>query len=65
MVILIYVEVTAVVIFDTVHQALITHTGECIALIPRLLHGINKAIVVYTYTITDWGNPDQLQLIVW
>jgi len=38
--------VTAVVIFDTIHQALITHT-------------------VYTYTITDWGNPDQLQLIVW
>ena len=63
--ILIFVEVTAVVIFDTIHQALITHTGGCIAMIPTLLYSINMAIVVYTYTITDWGNPDQLQLIVW
>lgn len=28
-VVLSYVEVTAVIIFDTVHQALITHTGGC------------------------------------
>jgi hypothetical protein len=27
-----YVEVTAVMIFDTIHQALITHSGECISL---------------------------------
>jgi len=38
--------VTAVLILDTVHQALITHT-------------------VYTYTVTDWGNPTQLAKIVW
>jgi len=38
--------VTAAMIFDTVHQALITHA-------------------VYTYTITDWGNVEQLQLMVW
>jgi hypothetical protein len=38
--------VTAILIFDTVHQALITHT-------------------VYTYTVTDWGNPTQLVKIVW
>ena len=35
------------------------------ALIPTLLQGINMTIAVYTYTITEWGNPDQLQLIVW
>jgi len=39
-------EVTAILIFDAVHQAFITHT-------------------VYTYTVTDWGNPVQLQKIVW
>lgn len=38
--------VASVMIFDTVHQALITHT-------------------VYTYSITYWGNPAQLGLLVW
>ena len=62
-----YIEVTAVVIFDTVHQALITHTGGCILLWSphSCMHGINMEIAVYVYTITDWGNPDLLQLIVW
>ncbi|KAF8879437.1 hypothetical protein CPB84DRAFT_1687940 [Gymnopilus junonius] len=38
--------VSAVMIFDTIHQSLITHT-------------------VYTYTITNWGNADELGVIVW
>ncbi|KAF8812047.1 hypothetical protein BYT27DRAFT_7088201 [Phlegmacium glaucopus] len=38
--------VSAVMFFDTIHQALITHT-------------------VYTYTITNWGNPAELQKLVW
>lgn len=29
------------------------------------MHGINMEIAVYWYTVTDWGNPDQLQLIIW
>ncbi|KAJ3513803.1 hypothetical protein NLJ89_g2747 [Agrocybe chaxingu] len=37
--------VGAVIMFDTIHQALITHT-------------------VYTYTVTNWGNPTELQRIV-
>ncbi|KAH6880981.1 hypothetical protein BKA70DRAFT_171516 [Coprinopsis sp. MPI-PUGE-AT-0042] len=38
--------VASVMIFDTVHQALITHT-------------------VYTYSITYWGSPAQLNNLVW
>ncbi|KAF8159187.1 hypothetical protein B0H34DRAFT_393420 [Crassisporium funariophilum] len=38
--------VGAVMVFDTIHQALITHT-------------------VYTYTITNWGNPAELERLVW
>ncbi|KAJ2914321.1 hypothetical protein MD484_g6095, partial [Candolleomyces efflorescens] len=38
--------VAAVMIFDTVHQALITHT-------------------VYSYTVTNWGNPIILDSLVW
>ena len=60
-----YVEVTAVMILDTLHQALITHTGMYISLIPTRLHSVDLTIVVYTYTVTDWGNPVQLQFIVW
>lgn len=53
-------------VLDTLHQALITHTGAYISLIATLLDGIIlMAIAVYTYTVTDWGNPDQLQLVVW
>lgn len=60
-----YVKVIAVMIFDTLHQALITHTGMYISLIPTCLQGVNMAIVVYTYTVTDWGNPERLEFIVW
>jgi len=61
-----YVEVIAVIILDTFHQALITHTGMYISLIPTRLHSVDiMAIAVYTYTVTDWGNPVQLQFIVW
>lgn len=51
-------------ILDTVHQALITHTGEYISqsLLPE---DIDMVITVYTYTVTDWGNPAQLKFIVW
>ena len=51
-------------ILDTVHQALITHTGEYISqsLLPE---DIDMVITVYTYTVTDWGNPAQLEFIVW
>ncbi|PPQ95577.1 hypothetical protein CVT26_008605 [Gymnopilus dilepis] len=38
--------VSSVMIFDTIHQILITHT-------------------VYTYTVTNWGNADELGVIVW
>ncbi|KAG2012234.1 hypothetical protein CC2G_012267 [Coprinopsis cinerea AmutBmut pab1-1] len=38
--------VGSVMFFDTVHQALITHT-------------------VYTYVVTDWGNPRMLDNLVW
>ncbi|KJA16677.1 hypothetical protein HYPSUDRAFT_206864 [Hypholoma sublateritium FD-334 SS-4] len=37
--------VASVMLFDTVHQCLITHT-------------------VYTYTVTNWGNPASLNVIV-
>jgi hypothetical protein len=58
-------EVIAVMILDTLHQALITHTGMCISLIPKRLNSVDMAIVVYTYTVTDWGNADQVQFVVW
>ncbi|KAJ3526363.1 hypothetical protein NMY22_g10198 [Coprinellus aureogranulatus] len=38
--------VAAVMLFDTVHQALITHT-------------------VYTYVVTNWGNPNILGALTW
>ncbi|KAJ2926471.1 hypothetical protein H1R20_g10627, partial [Candolleomyces eurysporus] len=38
--------VAAVMFFDTVHQALITHT-------------------VYSYTVTNWGNPIILDDLIW
>ena len=60
-----YVEVTAVMILDTLHQALITHTGMYPSLIPTRLQSVDMAILVYTYTVTDWGNPVQAQFIVW
>ena len=41
------------------------HGWVYIALISTLLQGINMAMAVYTYSITDWGNPEQLQMIVW
>jgi hypothetical protein len=47
----VYVEVTAVIIFDTVHQALITHTGGCISFWSRrslrYLHGDCSLFVHY------------------
>ncbi|KAJ3507836.1 hypothetical protein NMY22_g16808 [Coprinellus aureogranulatus] len=39
-------KVAAVMLFDTVHQALITHT-------------------VYTYVVTNWGNPNILGALTW
>ncbi|KAF4569431.1 hypothetical protein EYR40_008412 [Pleurotus pulmonarius] len=38
--------VSLVILFDTIHQILISHT-------------------VYTYLVTNYNNPDQLQLLVW
>ncbi|KAF9524388.1 hypothetical protein CPB83DRAFT_610299 [Crepidotus variabilis] len=38
--------VTAVMVFDTIHQALIIHT-------------------IYSYTITYWGEPEELDKLVW
>jgi hypothetical protein len=53
-------------IFETIHQALITHTGVYISLFSKLLEGIDIAIAVYTYTVTNWGNSDDLEFkIVW
>ena len=50
---------------DTIHQALITHTSVYTSLIATLLSDIDMTIAVYTYTVTDWGNPEQLALNVW
>ncbi|PPQ86044.1 hypothetical protein CVT26_013551 [Gymnopilus dilepis] len=38
--------VLSVVLFDSLHQALICHT-------------------VYTYTVTHWGNENQLSMVIW
>ena len=53
-VILSWIEVTAVMIFDTVHQALITHTSSYSSLIPRPLHGINCRLQ-YILTLSRTG----------
>lgn len=52
-------------ILDTLHQALITHTGVYICKSHGSLDGIDMQIAVYTYTVMDWGQPEQLKLIVW
>jgi len=42
------------------------HAHECVYLYNRHAPGgIDIVITVYTYSITDWGDPHQLQLIVW
>ena len=49
---------------DTTHQMLITHTGKSVVLCAFL--GLCDVFSqVYTYTITNWGNPAILELIVW
>ncbi|PBK60598.1 hypothetical protein ARMSODRAFT_982132 [Armillaria solidipes] len=48
--------VAAVMVFDTVHQALICHTGKVFYMLRCLL---------YTYLITHYGNAAELQRTVW
>ena len=53
-------------VFDSIHQALITHAGVYNSLLAACLGDIDIAIAVYTYTVTDWGNSDDLEFrIVW
>lgn len=56
-------KVSAVMLFDTIHQALITHTGR--KPIPRYPKNLSLYTLVYTYTITNWGNPAELDKLVW
>ena len=48
---------------DTIHQALISHTSEH-AFEKCSFPILNRSRVVYTYTITYWGDPAQLNYIV-
>lgn len=50
-------------ILNILHQAVITHSGGYIYF--QLHDGIDMLIIVYTYTITDWGNTEQLQIVTW
>lgn len=49
--------------FDTVHQALITHTGMNSSVDPPETDILY--FPVYTYTITNWGNTAELDKLVW
>jgi hypothetical protein len=52
--------------FDTVHQALITHTGMNSSVNVDLLENTDILYIsVYTYTITNWGNTAELNKLVW
>ena len=51
--------------FDTVHQALITHTGMNTSADLDLPKTDILYIPVYTYTITNWGNTAELDKLVW
>jgi len=57
-------------IFDTIHQALISHTGEYAfenreaQFVHHCFPILNQSPVVYMYTVTYWGDPAQLNQIV-
>ncbi|KAF7289480.1 hypothetical protein HMN09_01342000 [Mycena chlorophos] len=55
--------VAIVMISDTAHQALISHTGTSSVLFFAALD--QYALPVYTYLVTNFDNPIQLGLIVW
>ena len=44
---------------DTIHQALISHTGTEIPIL-SLMPFVDCSLTVYTYTITNWGNQNFL-----
>ena len=50
--------------FDTVHQILITHCGE-VHTITSVTRLGSYSHLVYTYTITHWGDPPILEQLVW
>lgn len=54
-------------LFDTVHQCLITHTGipATFPMETAFLMCSTLFLLVYTYTVTNWGNPASLNRIVW
>jgi len=52
--------------FDTIHQALIMHTGMNTSVdLSATTADISTTSLVYTYTIINWGNPPELQKLVW
>ena len=56
-------QVAAVLIFDTVHQMLITHTSASTK--SSLTLFMANCFQVYTYVITNFANPQELGNIVW
>lgn len=56
-----WLQVAAVMCFDTIHQMLISHTGKSY---PANEIPANSPLV-YVYVITNYNNPVQLQNLVW
>ncbi len=54
-------QVSAVMICDVTHQALITHTSS----LPSPILAFRLTQAVYTYLITYFGEPARLDNIVW
>lgn len=57
-------QVLAVFISDTIHQALITHSGQQQSLFFFTAFGLNNPLA-YIYLVSDIGAPAQLGDLVW
>ena len=58
-------QVGAVLFFDTVHQCLITHTGLSLVFLSCRDFFWRIPFPVYSYVVTNWGNPAYLEKLVW
>ena len=57
-------QVGAVWLFETIHQLLISHTGQYISFYP-IAYRIYFMSTVYYYVITHYNHPATLDRIVW
>ena len=58
-------QVISAMIFDTVHQALISHTGMIYDRSSSLISLLRRCIPVYTYLVTYWSQPQMAATLVW